>query len=432
MATSLVPGSDVSIRTRLSRGLAAGCALAVGLVVLAPTTPASAASAKPQITHLTSAADFNAGTKQGVSVGSDGSIRIASTPRGTTSYRDPYGNGTSKRFDYGRWISPWVSTGMDAKNMILSWNAKTSGSTLLRFHVRTKSGWRASSWDEIAAWGASTASTHRHSGSAQSDDLNTLLTDTLTANDGHAINRWQVQVTLYRAVGTSVTPTVTALSGVASPYAKRYPTSASRTTMTETVELKVPRYSQMTHTGHEPQWGGGGEAWCSPTSTSMVLRYWKAGPTSGAYAWSGETDGHVDHAARYTYDHAYRGNGNWPFNTAYAAHYNVPGFVTRLWSLTDVEKFIKAGIPVIVSVAFKKGQLTGAPISSTNGHLMVITGISAGGRVIANDPAAPSNWSVRRVYDRRQFEKVWLNGSGGIAYVIAPEAKALPASTGRW
>ena len=40
----------------------------------------------------------------------------------------------------------------------------------------------------------------------------------------------------------------------------------------------MPSYSQMVHSGHYPQWGGGGEAWCSPTSTSMVLAYYGALP----------------------------------------------------------------------------------------------------------------------------------------------------------
>ncbi len=45
------------------------------------------------------------------------------------------------------------------------------------------------------------------------------------------------------------------------------------------VVLDVPRYSQMMHRGDYPEYGGGGEAWCSPTSTSMVLGYYDALPT---------------------------------------------------------------------------------------------------------------------------------------------------------
>ena len=49
--------------------------------------------------------------------------------------------------------------------------------------------------------------------------------------------------------------------------------------------LAVPRYSQMVHRGEYPQYGGGGEAWCSPTSLSMILGYYKALPSKASYAW---------------------------------------------------------------------------------------------------------------------------------------------------
>jgi hypothetical protein len=106
--------------------------------------------------------------------------------------------------------------------------------------------------------------------------------------------------------------------------------------------------------------------------------------------------------------------------------------VTRLSSLREAESFIKAGIPLVASVAFKSGQLTGSPISSTPGHLMVIRGFTAAGNVIANDPAAPKNSTVRRVYTRSQFEKAWQGGSGGVVYVVRPASKTLPANTARW
>ena len=44
------------------------------------------------------------------------------------------------------------------------------------------------------------------------------------------------------------------------------------------IELAVPTYSQEVHIGHYPQWDNGGEAWCSPTSTAMVVGFWGAGP----------------------------------------------------------------------------------------------------------------------------------------------------------
>ena len=144
----------------------------------------------------------------------------------------------------------------------------------------------------------------------------------------------------------------------------------------------------------------------------------------------------VPMTAQLTYDWIYDGNGNWPFNTAYAATYGLTGIVTRLHSLDEAERFIAAGIPVITSQSFLATELTGANYS-TSGHLFVIVGFTATGDVIVNDPASSSNDAVRNVYRRTEFEQVWLrtkryrangtvaSGSGGIAYLIAP-------ATARW
>jgi hypothetical protein len=224
---------------------------------------------------------------------------------------------------------------------------------------------------------------------------------------------------------------VESVGGAASSYTTRR-IATSRTTMTRTTTLSVPTYSQMTHRGHHPEWGGGGEAWCSPTSVSMILRYFGSGPTSRELSWARGADRQVDHAARYSYDYRYQGTGNWPMSAAYASTYGLDTFVTRLYDLREAEQFIKAGIPLVASVAFGRGELSGAPISSTPGHLMVISGFTRDGRVIANDPAGATNAAVRRTYDRAQFERAWLGGSGGIVYVIRPGSKALPKDSPRW
>ena len=61
-----------------------------------------------------------------------------------------------------------------------------------------------------------------------------------------------------------------------------------------------------------------------------------------------------------------------------------------------------------------------------------IVDFTTGGDPIVNDPAAPSNDAVRRSYDRAQFERAWLDGSGGTVYVITPPGKVLPPSPGNW
>jgi len=42
----------------------------------------------------------------------------------------------------------------------------------------------------------------------------------------------------------------------------------------------------------------------------------------------------------------------------------------------------------------------------------VLSGLTATGDPIVMDPAAPSDSTVRRVYNRAQFERAWLGGSG--------------------
>lgn len=350
----------------------------------------------------------------------------------THKYDDPNVPGGSKSFDRGWWQGPWQKTGFSATSLIPSWSVTTPVGTWARIDVRVRKGSKTGSWDTVARWATGETSIKRSSYPSQSDDLAKVSTDTVMANSGKSFDQWQVRVLLLKPKGSSKSPTLHAVNAVAANYATHTPTSISSTSMTSTIDLAVPMSSQMIHKNQNKQWDGGGAAWCSPTSTSMVMRYFGKGPVKADYAWAKNADAWVNHAARDTYDYRFKGTGNWPFNTAYAAGYSLDTFVTRMSTLRDAEAFIKAGIPVVASVAFSRGGLTGAPLSSTPGHLMVIRGFTKDGRVIVNDPAAASNSSVRRTYNRSQFEKAWLKGSGGVAYVIRPTSRALPKDTARW
>jgi hypothetical protein len=160
----------------------------------------------------------------------------------------------------------------------------------------------------------------------------------------------------------------------------------------------------------------------------MVLGYYGRLPGPASYAWVDRqyADRWVNQVARLTYDYRYRGTGNWPFNTAVGAGRVGDAFVTRLADLQQAERFLRAGIPLIVSIRFSRGELTGAPISASAGHLLVLSGLTADGNPIVMDPAAPSDSTVRRTYDRAQFERAWLRGSGGMAYVLRDSAHPLP------
>jgi hypothetical protein len=161
----------------------------------------------------------------------------------------------------------------------------------------------------------------------------------------------------------------------------------------------------------------GGEVWCSPTSTSMVLGYWDQD--------SGPCEPRVRAAVAGVYDWLYDGDGNWPFNTAYAATHNLTAVVARFTSFAQAETWIAAGVPVVISYAWGKRELTGAPIPTSSGHLAVLVGFDSAGNPIVNDPAAPSNDTVRRTYLRSELESLWLKNSGGTVYLIYPPGHAV-------
>jgi hypothetical protein len=337
----------------------------------------------------------------------------------------------------GVWTSPWFQTGFGFTELVSSWNADTPAGTWIQIDMRaTTDRATTTKWYTMGRWAFGDGDIQRTSVGGQGDADGFVSIDTFFAKD-HPLTSYQLQVTLYRVAGSSATPRLTRIGAVTSDPINSNAYVPSATTMTKAIDLRVPSYSQEIHAGEYPQFDGGGEAWCSPTSTSMVVAYWGRGPARSDYAYVSTdypsvVDPWVDYAARYTFDYHYNGTGNWPFNTAYAAHFGLEAEVTQLHSLAEAEQFVKAGIPLVASIAFQPGKLDGFLFRGTDGHLLVIGGFTAGGDVISYDPASASDATVRHVYDRAQFEKAWMSATGGIVYVIHPASVPLPPSSGNW
>lgn len=385
---------------------------------LAATTPA-----RHSYRATASQTGWAAGTFNGARA-TDGQLRIGA-PAGTVVVND-------KEFDFGAWQAPWVTPAHGFTELVPSWNARTPMSTFLSVQVRARTtDGRLTTWQSFGRWTNLNFSAFRSSvAGSQADGLSTVSTDTLRAAPGVTFASYTLKVRVARRAGTTVTPSVRSLGAVASQLASAVP--ATSKPLLGAKSLPVPAYSQMIHRGQYPQYGGGGQAWCSPTSLSMVLAYYGARPTPAEYAWVNDAyaDPWVDEVARRVYDFEYAGAGNWPFNTAYAGTRLPRAAVTRLASLRDAERFIARGIPLIASISFSSGQLTGAPISSTAGHLVVISGFTSAGNVIVNDPAASSNATVRRTYKRSEFEAVWQRKSRGLVYAIRDSAHTFPTGYG--
>ncbi|MEH0632284.1 peptidase C39 family protein [Streptomyces bottropensis] len=360
---------------------------------------------------------------------------VIDVPLGTVDHTDPH-TGRTAAWEYATWTSPVHRLTVPATEVIASWNARTPAGTWVQIELRgTYSDGTDTPWYVLGRWAAGDQDIRRTSVDDQKDGRSSVWTDTLAIDDpatGLRLASYRLRLTLYRTPGTRLTPTVWRLGAMGSDVPDRFTVPASVPGIAR--ELNVPRYSQETHKGQYPEYDNGGEAWCSPTSSQMIIEFWGRKPSAADLAWVNPAyaDPQVCHAARFTFDYQYEGCGNWPFNAAYAATYkDMQGVVTRLNSLTDLETLIAAGIPAITSQSFLAAELTGAGYG-TAGHLMTVIGFTADGDVVANDPNSPTNEAVRRVYRRREWENIWLrtkrynaagkivSGTGGICYLYFP------------
>jgi hypothetical protein len=412
-----------------------------------PATGATTGYDEAPVDHhsWTTTADWRTGTAEGVRTvtGARPGIAIARAA-GTYDYTDPH-TGRTATWEKAVWTSPVHTLPHPATELVASWNADTPAGTWIQTELSgTYSDGTSTPWYVMGRWTAddSDASIRRTSLDDQSDGRSSIWTDTFSIDTptlpdgtpGLRLVSYRLRLTLLRTPGTDLTPTVRRIGAMASDIPDRFTVPASVPGEGTGIELPVPRYSQEIHKGQYPQYDNGGEAWCSPTSSEMVVEHWGRGPTREQLAWvdPAYADPQVCHAARYTYDYQYTGCGNWPFNAAYAATFHgISAVVTRLRTLNDVEKLIRAGIPVITSQSFLAAELDGAGYG-TAGHLMCVVGFTPEGDVIANDPASADDAAVRRVYKRSQFETVWLrtkrynadgqvrSGSGGVCYVYWP------------
>ncbi|MFD5135187.1 peptidase C39 family protein [Streptomyces sp. NPDC058378] len=431
-----------SRRTVLTAALAAaagaGAVASAGPAGAAPTRTSSAPSADSLVDNRfwSTYTEWRCGSSAGTRAvaGRRAGLEI-SAPAGRTDYTDPH-TGTTSTWEYATWTSPVHRLAVPATEVIASWNAHAPKGTWIQIELR--GGYADGTdtpWYVMGRWASGDTDIRRTSVDDQTDGRSTVWTDTLSLDDaasGLRLVSYRLRLTLHRTPGTRLTPTVHRVGAMGSDVPDRFTVPATAPGVAR--ELTVPRYSQNVHVGEYPEYDNGGEAWCSPTSSQMIIEYWGRRPTAEDLSWvkPGIADPQVCHAARYTFDHQYDGCGNWPFNAAYAATYkDMNAVVTRLGSLTDVEKLIAAGIPVITSQSFLKEELTGAGYG-TSGHLMTVIGFTADGDVIANDPASPSNDAVRRVYGRREWENIWLrtkrydasgavrSGTGGVCYLYWP------------
>ena len=375
--------------------------------------------------------DSRLGTGQHTGTAARDGQLVLDAPTASRVYADPHRDRPQVTYEVGTWTSAEVGPGFDFTELVPSWNAHTPAGTWIEVSLRvTTSTGRVSPWQVMGRWAETDHDIAPTSVPGQLSEISRVDVDRLSLLEGGAGAAYRLRVSLLRLPGSAATPSVSFLGCVASDVQAAGDDASPERHGSGALVLDVPTYSQRLHIGRYPEWCNGGEAWCSPTSTSMVLAYWGLTPPEDDYTWVDPkvVDRFVPFAARHTFDHAYRAPGNWSFNAAYAARFGARAFVTRLRSLAEAEQFVRAGFPLVVGVAFTRDQLDGAGYDTT-GHLTVIVGFDENGDVVCNDPAShhvASNDAVRATFDRDQFERAWMRSAGGITYVIHPRDVAVP------
>jgi hypothetical protein len=318
---------------------------------------------------------------------------------------------------FGEVTSPLTPAGFGIVRAVPSWNADTPPGSWIEMSLRAQlPGGRLTRWYSAGVWAADRSTVSRHSVKDQGDDDAVMATDTLVIADGKpAAEALQVKVRLMTARPDAVPSLRTTAVSVSTAQPKR------QSAAPPPAPGDPARWNRILDVqGCTQSYPDGDSGWCSPTSMSMILSYWARD--------AGPCEPKVRAAVDGVYDWVYEGHGNWPFNTAYAATRNLEASVARFRSLTDAEPWIAAGVPVGMSYAWSPGQLTGAPVRSSDGHLGVLVGFDANGDPVVNDPAGKGD-AIRRTYKRAELENIWLTHSGGTAYIVYPPGWSTPWNT---
>jgi hypothetical protein len=201
---------------------------------------------------------------------------------------------------------------------------------------------------------------------------------------------------------------LTLSASLPAPTASTHMPPASRA---RAVRLPVPARSQM----EAPE--AIAPRICSPTCVAMVLEFWRR-------------PAHLEALAAEIFQPEVDLYGVWPAAILAAGRRGLAGYLLRFPDWGAAEWCLARGLPIIASVRYSAGELAGAAVVETPGHLIVLTGWD-GDEVLVNDPAAPTAGAVGRRYRRADLARVWLERNA-VGYVIF-EAEERPdwAPTGR-
>ena len=316
----------------------------------------------------------------------------------------------------GTWTGPALSCEPPWRQAVPSWNASTPEGATVRIEMRARREGRWSRWFTLSDWRgtppASPIASKAKPEDERDDDVGVRLeADTIVAVPPGA-DGLQARVTLACPPGGSG-PALRRLGAVATSF-----TDGQLADLPALAGAAVPSDFAPTEPLDVPFRSQGWEdaairsRICCPTSLSMVM------------AHHGISRPTLEVALR-CYDPAHDLFGNWAHAAAAAAEYGFSARVARLRSWEAARSLLARGLPLIISISFGPGELTGSPLQNgTAGHLIVVRGLQADGRVAVCDPAGRTADTGRVAYRADQLLAAWKNGA---AIVVEPSHRTTVA-----
>ena len=310
--------------------------------------------------------------------------------------------------------SPEIPVPIAWDELVVSWNATAPSGTYLKIEARGIYPDHSTKFYTMGLWSEDVSKHPRESVPQQKNLDGNVSTDTLILEKPGA--RAQIRVTLGSSEENPKPELI--FLGLSFLDSKTKPISFPPNQKAWGKIIETPERSQNSY----PEEQG----WCSPTSLAMVLMRWSE------ILQRPELNLDVRECAAGVLDKNY-GTGNWPFNTAFAGKLDgIRAYITRFSGISELEDWIVAGIPVIISAPFH--LLEPGRKNTGSGHVVTVIGFTETGDVVINDPATniEKGQEVRHIYKRENVMNAW-GKSNNTVYLVYPESAKIPQNRlGHW
>lgn len=301
----------------------------------------------------------------------------------------------------GTWTSPEIATDFPITQVLPSWNLDTQPDSGVKFFIRSRDA-RSGDWSPwlyIGSWGKTSPFDKDKITFAHGEvDIDFLKLK-------RPADAYQMRAVLQSFdVDGASNPAIRKLTMV---YSGPIADEQKRAELARPIQIEgdwartldVPFFTQAdAPPALKPQI-------CSPTSVTMVLNY------------RGDTSAMVENALA-IYDPDYGIFGNWGRAVAYAGQRGFDAYLDRIRTWDQVKAYIAKGQPIIASIRFESGTFPSNVMDQTNGHLVVIRGLTPEGDAVMNDSASKAK-GQGVVYRSEELARAWLR-HGGVAYIIRP------------